>query len=122
MSKPQSAKHDSLTHRRRLQLATAGAGDEGPLGLAYRAGPEIAVDRLLIAGADPAPVTAWTPPRLPIGGGALVGMGLAKGPEVARALKLVEARWIAEGFPSEARTTAIAREVVAQSLGGAIIA
>jgi poly(A) polymerase len=112
----------SNADRRRLQLATEGAGDEGPLGLAYRAGRKIAVDRLLIAGADPAPLAAWTPPRLPISGGALVGMGLDKGPEVARALKAVEARWIAEGFPDEARTAAIAREVVAQSLGGAIIA
>ena len=112
----------SNADRRRLSLATEGAGVEGPLGLAYRVGPAIAVDRLLIAGGDPSPVLAWAPPRLPIGGGALVSMGLAKGPEVARALKVIEARWIAEGFPDEARTLAIAREVTAQALGGAIIA
>lgn len=112
----------SKADRRRLEAATAGPGEEGPLGLAYRAGADIAVDRLLIAGRDPAPVLDRTPPRLPIGGGTLVAMGLTRGPDVARALKDVEARWIAEGFPHPARTTTIAAEVVAQALGRSIIA
>jgi poly(A) polymerase len=112
----------SNADRKRLEAATAGPGSEGPFALAYRAGETSAVDRLLIAGEDPAPVIGWAPPRLPIGGGVLVAMGLAKGPDVARALQAVEARWIAEGFPDLARVRVIADEVVAQALGGAIIA
>ncbi|KQT32815.1 polynucleotide adenylyltransferase [Sphingomonas sp. Leaf412] len=103
----------SNADRRRLIAATAGAGDEGARALAYRAGPDIAHDRLLIAGADVAPIRDWTPPRLPLSGGALVARGLAKGPQVAAALKRIETRWIAEGFPEAARVETIADEEVA---------
>ena len=112
----------SKADRKRLSGATAGPGSEGPLGLAYRVGKASAVDRLLIAGESPAPVVAWTPPRLPIGGGALVAMGLAKGPDVARALRAIETRWIVEGFPDPVRVDEIVAEIVAQALGSAIIA
>lgn len=105
--------------RRRLMLATAGPGDEGARGLAYRHGGAIALDRLLLAGDDVAPLADWSPPRLPIGGGALVERGLAKGPEVAAALRRIEARWIAEGFPSEDRVGLIADVEVAQALRSA---
>ena len=50
------------------------------------------------------------------GSGTLVARGLAKGPDVARALRAVEDRWIAEGFPGEDRVNALADEVVAQAL------
>jgi poly(A) polymerase len=112
----------SRADQRRLVAATAGPGEEGPLGLAYRFGTTIARDRLLVAGADVAPLVGWSPPALPIGGGALVALGLERGPDVARALKAVEARWIAEGFPGADRTAVIAADVVAQALGRAIIA
>ena len=118
----------SKLDRRRLECATLGAGDEGSLALAYRTGADIAIDRLLIAGESPAAVRDWATPRLPIGGGALVAMGLEKGPDVARALKRIEDRWLAEGFPDAARVERIAADVVAQALsarssagGGAII-
>ena len=106
----------SNADRKRLIAATAGPGDEGPHALAYRQGPAIALDRLLLAGADPAPVIGWAPPRLPIGGGALVARGITNGPGVATALRAVEAQWIAEGFPSAARVKAIADAVVDQAL------
>ena len=106
----------SKADRRRLALAGTGAGDEGVLALGYRAGAESAIDRLLLAGADPRPLLDWTRPTLPIGGGALVGRGLAKGPEVAIALRRVEDRWIAEDFPPVARVDAIADEEVDQLL------
>lgn len=112
----------SNADRRRLESATAGPGHEGPLGLAYRVGSAMAIDRLLIAGEDPTPVIDWVPPARPVGGGALVALGIAKGPDVARGLKMVEARWIAEGFPDADRVEAITGEVAAQILGGAIIA
>lgn len=106
----------SNADRRRLAAATAGGGTEGARALAYRGGTDSAVDRLLIAGDDPAPVIGWTPPRLPLGGGALVARGLEKGPEVAALLRAVETQWIAEGFPDAARVAAIADALVDQAL------
>ncbi|WP_298811176.1 CCA tRNA nucleotidyltransferase [uncultured Sphingomonas sp.] len=109
----------SNADRKRLLLATQGAGDEGPRGLAYRHGVEVALDRLLLAGEDVSPLTVWSAPRMVIGGGDLVARGLSKGPLVARTLKRVESRWIAEGFPDAARTTVIADEEVAAVLADA---
>lgn len=106
----------SNAQRKRLIAATTGAGDEGPLALGYRVGTEGAVDRLLLAGADPTLLHDWTPPRLPLSGGDLVARGLHKGPAVAAALRAVETRWISEGFPDATRTAAIADELVAQAL------
>ena len=44
----------------------------------------------------------------------VVAKGVAAGPEVARILRSVEARWIAEGFPDRARV----RALLAQELAG----
>ncbi|WP_430637261.1 CCA tRNA nucleotidyltransferase [Sphingomonas hankookensis] len=108
-----------LSNLQRRRVATAlGAATGNPLALGYRLGIEGAVDRLLLAG-DPdaaAQVAAWQRPSLPLSGGALVERGLARGPDVARALREVEDRWIAEGFPDAARTAAIADAVVVQAL------
>lgn len=102
--------------RRRLIQASGGAGAEGPHGLAYRCGVPLAIDRLLLAGEDTRVLAGWDPPRLPLGGGALVARGLAKGPDVARTLHRIEDRWIAEGFPDAPRVDTIADEEVAQAL------
>jgi poly(A) polymerase len=69
--------------------------------LAYRCGTECAVDRLLLAGRsrDAAEIAGWRPPRLPIGGGALIERGLPEGPIVARTLRNIEEEWVAAGFP-----------------------
>ena len=107
----------SNADRRRLTLANGGAGEEGPRGLAYRFGIEVALDRLLLAGADVSALADWVAPRLPLGGGELVSRGLDKGPLVARTLKQVETRWIAEGFPDRPRVATIADEEVAAALG-----
>jgi len=104
----------SNVDRKRLQAATAGPGDEGPLALAYRAGTTSAIDRLLLAGEDATPLIGWDIPRLPLGGGALVSRGIIKGPAVATALKEVERRWIAEGFPPSPRVDQIADAVAAE--------
>ncbi|MBY9062135.1 CCA tRNA nucleotidyltransferase [Sphingomonas yunnanensis] len=106
----------SNADRRRLVQASAGVGEEGVRALGYRVGTASALDRLLLAGRDPAPLRDWTPPALPIGGGALVTRGLTRGPEVARVLRRVEDRWVAEDFPDAARAEAIADEEVAQVL------
>jgi poly(A) polymerase len=109
-----------LSNAERQALASAIQPDlaEGPLPLAYRIGSDRAADRLLLAG-DPAgarDAAGWAPPRLPVNGGALIERGLSKGPDVARALRRIEDRWIAEGFPGAGRAAQIADAVVAELL------
>ncbi|OJU16473.1 MULTISPECIES: CCA tRNA nucleotidyltransferase [unclassified Sphingomonas] len=102
----------SNNDRKRLQAAHDGPGNEGPRALAYRVGPAIATDRLLLVGESVAELRGWAPPRLPIGGGEIVARGIAKGPEVARILRAVESEWIARGFPDAAETGAIADQLL----------
>ena len=106
----------SNADRKRLIAATDGPGEEGPRALAYRVGTSGAIDRLLLAGKDVAMLRDWTPPTLPITGGALVARGLRKGPDVAATLRRVETAWIAEGFPDAARVAQLADEAVAKAL------
>jgi poly(A) polymerase len=107
----------SKAQRDRLARAAArGPGDsEDPRALAYRVGREGAIDRLLLAGASIDPIVAWDIPQLPLKGGAIVARGVAAGPEVARILQTVEAKWVAEGFPGDARVKAILDEVLGDS-------
>jgi poly(A) polymerase len=105
-----------LSTAQKKRLATA--ADRGlppgePRALAYRVGREEAIDRLLLAGEDPAPVIDWPIPELPLKGGEIVARGIAAGPEVARILHAVERRWIAEGFPGRARVEALLGEEIA---------
>lgn len=86
-----------------------------PRALAYRAGTACALDRVLLCGGDPAPLRGWKVPRFPLKGGAIIARGVAAGPEVARMLQAVEARWIDEGFPDQARVEALLDEVLAAS-------
>ena len=74
-----------------------------PRPLAYREGIECATDRLLLGGGDVKAFTDWGIPRLPLKGGEIVARGVAAGPEVARILQAIEARWIDENFPDRAR-------------------
>ncbi len=94
----------SLTQRKRLAAAAARDGNcDHPRGLAYRIGLEEARDRLLLAGASVSALDSWDIPRLPLKGGQIVARGISAGPQVARLLRIIEARWIAEEFPDEAR-------------------
>ncbi|WP_200925587.1 CCA tRNA nucleotidyltransferase [Sphingomonas sp. Leaf22] len=114
----------SNAHRKRIGTALGHNDAWPPQETGYRLGIEGAIDRLLLAG-DPgaaASLIGWTRPALPLSGGALVARGLARGPDVAKALRRVEDRWIAEGFPDAARTGAIADDVVAQALRATSIA
>jgi poly(A) polymerase len=101
--------------RKRISCAASRTVDAEPRALAYRLGQDCAVDRLLLAGhaADAAAIARWTPPRLPIGGGALISRGVPQGPEVARTLRLVEDRWVAAGFPEGEPFDRIVSECVA---------
>ena len=87
--------------RQRLTIAADLDLDTNPRALAYRAGTEGALDRLLLADrpADAAGIAAWPVPKLPLGGGDLVAQGVAQGPDVARLLREIERRWVAAGFP-----------------------
>lgn len=100
-----------LSNRARKRASCAADPDiaPDPRATAYRYGVECAVDRLLLAGRsdDAKAVAAWTPPRLPIGGGALIKRGLGEGPVVSRTLRQIEDGWIAAGFPTGADFDAI---------------
>jgi poly(A) polymerase len=78
--------------------------------LAYRLGRAAALDRLLLEGADTRPLAGWDIPTFPLKGGAIVARGVKAGPEVARILQAVEARWVSEGFPGRDRVDAILGE------------
>lgn len=106
----------SNADRRRLASAHLGVGEEGREALAYRVGTAAAIDRLLLAGVDPRPLIGWTPPALPLTGGALVERGLRKGPEVAATLRRIETQWIAEGFPDAPRVAQLADEAVVAAI------
>ncbi|MFL6788162.1 MAG: CCA tRNA nucleotidyltransferase [Sphingomicrobium sp.] len=92
-----------LSNKAKKRLGSAADPSLGrdPHALAYRVGSQIAVDRLLLAG-EPglaSQIAGWTPPRLPVTGGALIARGVPEGPEVARTLRRIEDAWEAAGFP-----------------------
>ena len=76
---------------------------DAPFALAYRKGVENARDRLLLSGKDPRDVANWEAPIFPLKGGEIVARGVSAGPEVARIMHAVEAKWVEEGFPDRAR-------------------
>jgi poly(A) polymerase len=91
--------------------------------LAYRIGREAAIDRVLLSDRDAfdkqlgaRDLRIWDIPVFPLGGGELVARGLSKGPDVARVMRQIEDRWIAERFPHASRVNEIADEAVAQAL------
>ena len=106
-----------LSKKARKRLAAAADPDlaGNPRALAYWTGAETAIDRLLLARrpADAAAIADWPVPRLPISGGKLIKLGLTEGPAVATALKAIDRRWVAAGFPDGAEfDTLVAEEVV----------
>jgi poly(A) polymerase len=98
----------SGAQKKRLVTAARREADPGdPRALAYRLGREEALDRLLMAGADISPLDGWDIPQFPLKGGEIVARGVKAGPDVARILQAVEARWVAEGFPGKERIEAL---------------
>ncbi|MFC7537137.1 CCA tRNA nucleotidyltransferase [Sphingomonas sp. GCM10030256] len=110
-----------LSNRARQRLASAAVAASGAdaRALAYSIGQEAAVDRLLLAGdaAQARAIAGWAVPVLPLSGGLLIKRGLLPGPAVARTLKAIEARWVAEGFPDEGRLAELVDEALASALG-----
>ncbi len=105
----------STAQRKRLASAARRDGRPGDArALAYRLGVEEAIDRLLLTGGEIAPLRGWTVPVFPLKGGEIVARGVASGPAVARILRTVEDRWVAEGFPDEGRVRDLLDEVLAE--------
>ncbi len=103
-----------LQRGRLVNAAERSTGDAGdPQALAYRLTAPLAIDRLLLAGADARGLAEWQAPVFPLKGGAIVARGITAGPEVARLLQRIEARWVAEGFPSADRVN----QMLAEELG-----
>lgn len=113
----QVASRFRLSGAQKKRLATAAARNDGDPGdlraLAYRFGRAEALDRALLADADIAPLVAWEIPAFPLKGGQIVARGVRAGPEVARLLRQVEDRWIAEHFPDESRVQRLLDEAIA---------
>lgn len=93
-----------------------------PRRLAYRIGSEGAMDHLLLGEGEDlhtslAALADWKRPRLGIGGGDLIAMGVAAGPAVSTLLRAIEEEWAEAGFPeNEAVVQAIAKQLVDQWL------
>jgi poly(A) polymerase len=98
-------------------------------GLLYRLGPERFVDRVLLAWArSGASVTSvdwhallslpqrWTAPAFPLKAADLMDRGIAKGPQLGKALAAAKERWIALGFPVERTTLAAIADAAAREL------
>ena len=93
-------------------------GDSGAArALAYRLGRTAALDRLLLTGQSIAPLEGWEIPTFPLKGGQIVACGVKAGPEVARVLKAVEARWVEEGFPEVRRIAMLLDEQLMTNRG-----
>jgi poly(A) polymerase len=113
-----------FSNRSAKRLAAAAARAPGdprrPEVLAYAMGAEEAVDLILLGGGEPGAISAldgWQRPRLRLGGGELIAMGLAPGPIVARTLQAIEREWAEAGFPPQiAAQRAIARRHVDEAL------
>jgi len=98
--------------KRLITAAQRGAAPDDARALAYRLGRDEAADRLLLASADLAPLSGWAIPTLPLKGGEIVERGVGAGPEVARILREVEDRWVAEGFPERDRVLVMLAEAL----------
>jgi poly(A) polymerase len=113
-----------LSNRAAKRLTAAAdrgeADGQAPEVLAFQIGADEAVDRILLGDSDPrsaVPLVGWRRPRLRVGGGDLIAMGLEPGPVVARTLQAIEREWAQAGFPEDlAAQRATARRHVDQAL------
>ena len=105
--------------RKRITLALE-APDAGspPRAIGFCVGVEGAIDQILLdqrrSIKDVGMLNDWTPPQLPIGGGALISLGLSPGPDVAAVLGEVQRIWVEEGFPDARRVAQIADQTVSK--------
>ena len=105
-----TSRQDANPHHHPADGPPPRTGEDQARALAYYLGLTVATDHLLLTGQSIAPLTGWTIPQFPLKGGQIVARGVKAGPDVARILHAVEDRWVAEGFPDEARMRAILGE------------
>lgn len=99
-----------------IALAERSEGDLAePFALTYREGRESAVGRILLQGGDAEALKHWDAPTFPLKGGEIVARGVSAGPSVARILRAVENRWIAEGFPDDIRVMQLLEEELSRN-------
>ena len=104
----------SIAQRKRLaSAAERGGAQTRPRAMAWAIGRESAIDRLLLTGRDTQPLANWETPHFALKGGTIVARGVSAGPEVARILRRIEARWVEEGFPDAARVEALLTDELA---------
>ncbi|MCM8731847.1 CCA tRNA nucleotidyltransferase [Hephaestia sp. GCM10023244] len=108
----------SNADRKRLSAALTPIDEATGVALAYRRGTSGAIDALLLADspAAAARLVGREPPRLPVGGGALVRRGIKAGPDVARLLRQIERQWIDESFPPADRVEQLADQAAEEWL------
>lgn len=93
--------------------------------IAYRSSIDCARDVAMLNANDAdlpeclAKLEGWSIPVIDLKGGELIGLGLPAGPLVAKTLQAIEANWISEDFPPQARQAEIARQAVAEALSAA---
>jgi poly(A) polymerase len=118
-----------LSNKLRAELA-ARLGQQAPetetvRAIAYRDSLESARDAALLFASEDiiaeciARLNDWQPPFFGIKGGDLIARGITAGPLVAKTLKQVENRWIAEGFPATDRLKIIADQAASEALSAA---
>jgi poly(A) polymerase len=115
-----------LSNRMRVGMANRLAGHaptpDTIRAFAYCYDIECACDAALLFATDDmvaaclAKLADWALPVFNVKGGDLITRGLTAGPIVAKTLKSIEAKWIAEGFPDDVRTTALTDQLVAGAL------
>ena len=105
----------SIAQRKRLASATdRGGAPVDPRALAWAIGRESAIDRMLLSGRNTQALADWETPYFPLKGGTIMARGVDAGPEIARMLRRIEARWVEEGFPDAARIEAMLTEELAR--------
>lgn len=112
-----------LSNKAAKRLAAAAVpepADADLYALAYHLGAESAVDRILLGRRDVAvleQLRGWQRPRLLVGGGDLIAMGLEPGPVVAETLQAIERDWAQAGFAKDkGEQRRLARRHVDQAL------
>ena len=106
----------SIAQRKRLASAADRGGPQtDPRAMAWAIGLESTIDRLLLTGRDTHALADWETPYFPLKGGTILARGVDAGPEIARMLRRIEARWVEEGFPDAARIEALLTEELGQA-------
>lgn len=104
-----NAERDRLVELATVTLPEVAAAPQELRRLAYRLGPERALDQLRLGAAEQgvarstlaralAVVEAFVPPAMPVGGRDLMALGMTPGPALGRRLAAIEMAWIASDF------------------------